>query len=104
MWTTYRICYAELLLSLNRLTLLLNSYSMVQSNSEREISGEFTTSFNLPLGTTHLTLSIEDDKIVYFNHIPVKMTNMAGLTRILSQNDDPSHPLILPVYDPLLPL
>lgn len=101
LWAVFRVCYAELILSLERAFQLLKPYSLKsQNNLKNSIVGEATSSFTAVLGQTYLTVSISNNQATYFNYIPPEMVNMAGITRILTNYPNSNNFLIFLFFDP----
>lgn len=102
-WHAYRVGYCELYLAVNRLFFLLKDYIPPPTSVDRKIdsvTGDATVSLPTPLGSSYLTLSMNDGQVVYFNYVPAEMKNWRGFTQIFSRSDETNYPLILPLFDP----
>ena len=101
LWTIFRVCYAELILSLERSLQLLKPYSLKsQKKLKDSINGEATSTFTTVLGQTHLTVNISDNQATYFNYIPPEMVNMAGITKILAKCPNSHNFIVFLLLDP----
>jgi Ni,Fe-hydrogenase III large subunit len=105
LWNLLRVCYAELLLAINRSSQLLKPFSIQTEVAPiTALNGELSSSFPTTMGQMHLTIDISDDIVTYINNIPPEMVNMVGITKILSKTPCHIHPLILLFFDPLIPI
>lgn len=101
LWASLRVGYVELILALNRISLLLKAYpASVETISQETVNGEITSSFLTTLGNSYLTINISDGTVKYFNYIPDQMTNMVGITKLLSMCPDELKSIILLLYNP----
>ncbi|MFX0182452.1 MAG: hypothetical protein ACFE95_05140 [Candidatus Hodarchaeota archaeon] len=101
LWSIFRVCYAELILSLERTLRLLKPYSPKSQKKLKDvISGEATSTFATVLGQTYLTVDISDNLVTYFNYIPPEMVNMAGITKILAKCPESHNFIVFLFLDP----
>ncbi|UCE14872.1 MAG: hypothetical protein JSV04_06735 [Candidatus Heimdallarchaeota archaeon] len=101
LWGSLRVGYVELILALNRTSLLLQAYPVSsQTISQETLNGEVTSSFLTTLGNSHLTINLSNGTVKYFNYISVQMANMAGITKLLSICPNELKSIILLFYNP----
>ncbi|MHA1974656.1 MAG: hypothetical protein ACTSW1_16770 [Candidatus Hodarchaeales archaeon] len=96
-----RTSYSEIYLSLNRSMKLIPSL-MTKENyvTEVNISGEENSTMTYPLGQAHLTLNLTDNKLNYFNFVPVQKNNLYGFKKLVSHFNHPLSSLIKLFYFP----
>ena len=102
-WQAYRICYVELYLSINRLYFLLNDYSPPARKDDLDlaaVTGETTIHLSTPLGSSYLTLSMNEGQVAYFNYVPAEMKNWRGFSKIFSLSVEVHHNLLMPLFAP----
>lgn len=95
-----RVSYTELILALERILGLLKEYPRISLDTPKTLNGEATTSFPTSLGESHLTISIIDNQVTYFNFIPPQMINIAGILESLSTCPTSLQLVILLFFDP----
>lgn len=101
LWNALRVSYAELILALNRISHLLQEFTIKSLDTfDKPFNGEATSSFSTVLGESHLTVNISDNEVTYFNFIPSQMSNMTGFIKILSTCQISLRAFVLLFFDP----
>jgi len=96
-----RTSYSEIYLSINKSLKLIPAMTVDKTNDiEIDISGETNFTMTYPLGQAHLTINLKDNKVNYFNFVPVQQSNLYGFQKLVSQVKHPFSSLIKLFYFP----